>query len=456
MVADIPALFQGEIGVRVMERVAVVGAGFAGLVAATELQRRGIDVVVFEGAPQVGGLARSFKDDEGFSHDFGAHFITNHLAEALGIAEECRDVTRHGEAVFIGGRTRWYPLGLAMDPRYALSAIRAKFTRHSGQPRTAGESFRREYGETLTREVIEPLIRGWSGQGLDDLSPATVEKLPGGVIKTVWLFLAARLTKRAVAIGYSQEEPQSARVWHVYPEGGVGSIVSKLVGELGDKVHLDSPVDRIEVVEGKVRSVRSGGVDWPVDAVLSTVPVHILPRLISGNESLEYLSQFRYRPMVFVNVRLNGRDLLATATNWFPEADTPFFRVSEATVSMPWLAPEGKTVLTADYGCDLGDEIWSMTDHDLAELTLSGLKRHIPDVRKRYLGVSVLRTPIAYPVFLNQYETDRLQFARGTGIDGLHSIGRAGEFSHILMSDIYWRTKRTVETMLAKDLNASA
>jgi oxygen-dependent protoporphyrinogen oxidase len=160
--------------------------------------------------------------------------------------------------------------------------------------------------------------------------------------------------------------------------------------------------------------------------------------------------------MVFVNVRLKGRDLLATATNWFPEAETPFFRVSEATVSMPWLAPEGKTVLTADYGCDVGDEIWSMTDHDITELTLSGLERHIPDVRERYLGVSVLRTPIAYPVFLNDYEADRLRFAAGTGIDGLHSVGRAGEFAHILMSDIYWRTTRIVEAMLAEEIDASA
>ena len=66
--------------------VAIVGAGLAGLVAARELKRRGLPVVVYEAGRQVAGLATSFRDEEGFVCDFGAHFITNRLAAALGIA----------------------------------------------------------------------------------------------------------------------------------------------------------------------------------------------------------------------------------------------------------------------------------------------------------------------------------------------------------------------------------
>ena len=65
--------------------VAVVGAGLAGLLAARELRRRGISVTVYEAGRQVAGLARSFTDSDGFTYDFGAHFITNRLAAALGI-----------------------------------------------------------------------------------------------------------------------------------------------------------------------------------------------------------------------------------------------------------------------------------------------------------------------------------------------------------------------------------
>ena len=74
------------------------------------------------------------------------------------------------------------------------------------------------------------------------------------------------------------------------------------------------------------------------------------------------------------------------------------------------------------------------------------LKPIIKDARERYLGCKVLRTPIAYPVFLNEYESERERFNLSTGVDGLFSVGRNGEFSHIFMEDVYWRTmKRTRE-----------
>lgn len=429
-------------------RVAVVGAGFAGLVAASQLKRRGVDVAVYEAAPTIGGLARSFKDEDGFSHDFGAHFITNRLADSLGVADRCRLVERHGEAVFIDGHTRGYPFGLALDPRYAAGAVKARLRRHGGAAATAGEAFRRQYGDTLTDEVIAPLIQGWSGHGVDELSAATVEKIPGGILKTAWLYLVARVTKKAIAIGYSKDHAPSRGEWHVYPEGGLGTIIRSLADEVGDDVHVESPVEAILVDDGRIRGVTTNGVTHEVDAVFSTAPVHVLPKLISGDDSLDYLRAFRYRPMVFVNLRLVGRNLLATATNWFPESDTPFFRVSEATVSMPWLAPEGKTIITVDYGCLVGDDVWSLTEDEIADISLAGLERYIPDIRTRFIGVSVLKTPIAYPIFQIDYEADRRRFERGSGVEGLYSIGRNGEFAHILLGDVYSRTTNHVERFL--------
>jgi hypothetical protein len=61
----------------------------------------------------------------------------------------------------------------------------------------------------------------------------------------------------------------------------------------------------------------------------------------------------------------------------------------------------------------------------------------------------VLRQPLGYPVFHRSYEADRQRLERGTGIAGLLSIGRNGEFDHILMEDIYWRTLAKVEAWLA-------
>jgi hypothetical protein len=60
----------------------------------------------------------------------------------------------------------------------------------------------------------------------------------------------------------------------------------------------------------------------------------------------------------------------------------------------------------------------------------------------------VVRTPIAYPVYDLEYEADRQALERTTGVEGLLSVGRNGEFAHILMEDVYWRTQRRVHQWL--------
>jgi len=89
-----------------------------------------------------------------------------------------------------------------------------------------------------------------------------------------------------------------------------------------------------------------------------------------------------------------------------------------------------------------------MPDEQLAALCLEHISKLTSNASGRYLGCRVLKTPIAYPVFLNSYEQDRLKLEQSTGIENLLSIGRNGEFAHILMEDIYWRTLRKVRNLM--------
>ena len=423
--------------------IAILGAGFAGLVAADELTQRGIPVEVYEASPVIGGLARSFKDDEGFSLDFGAHFITNRLAAAIGVGDRCRTVRYYGESVWFEGSTSSYPFGLLRRPRLVLSAMRARTSR-APVAITAADLFRQRYGRALATEVAEPLIEAWSGMPATKLAAAVADKLSTSIPKTIWLRAAAFATRRAVAIGYCQEQPESANVWHVYPEEGISMLVNHLASKVEGGIRLQTPVEGIVVDGGAVRAVVVNGEERPVAAAISTAPVNVLAKMIRGTEDLAHLASFRYRPMVFVNLRLEGRDLLPDVVTWTPDREMPFFRLTEAPISMPWLAPEGKTIITADIGCEVGDEIWSADDESLARLCLEALEPIVSNAAGRYLGSKVLRTKIAYPVFDIAYEEERQTLAKGTGIEGLLSVGRNGEFDHLLMEDLYWRTLRRV------------
>lgn len=418
--------------------VAVIGAGLAGLTAATTLVRRGFDVTVLESGAQIGGLAATHRDPDGFSYDVGAHFVTNRLAAALGSGAACRRVTRYGEAVLVRGRTYAYPFGLIAEPRYAASALRAKLA-SARTPLHAAEWFERYVGRTLAREIALPLVEAWSGVPAERLSPDVGATLPS-TAHSLYLAIARRITGRPVASGYSRTSPEGATVWHVYPKDGVGTLVRALADRVPDRVELNSALEKIVVEDGAVRAVIVGGKRRDVSGVVSTLPLDVLATLVSGTDALQPLRQVRYRAMTFVSLRFAGRNLLRDVVLWTPDRRYDFFRLTEVPAAMPWLAPEGKTSVTADIGCDVGDAIWTTPDDVLAGLVLDQIRDIVPGAARRYLGAHVVRTRYAYPVFDLAYDAQRRAARRSLGVAGLLSVGRNGTFDHVFMEDVYWQT----------------
>ena len=427
--------------------VVILGAGLAGLTAANFLRQNNIPVLLFEAGNKIAGLAQSFHDEDGFTYDFGAHFITNRLAKAVGISEKCRTVRHYAETVWLDGKSYGYPFGLLRIPRMMTSGVTSKLTFSNPKPASAAEWFRTNYGSALADEVAIPLTEAWSGATADNLSPAVGDGISNSIPYTLWLKLASRLTHRAISCGYSRELPENASVYHVYPEGGIGALCQKLAAGLSGVIQLESPVEKILVEENRAAGIRVNGREIEAAAVISTAPINVLSKIVEGTDRLEYLSRFRYRPMVFVNLRLKGRGLLPDVVTWTPETQFPFFRLTETPLSMPWLAPADKTIITVDIGCEKGDEFWQMDEERLGEFCIEHLKPIIPDVRQRYEGCRVMRTPIAYPVFLREYETERQKLATGTGIENLYSIGRNGEFMHIFMEDVFERTRKKIQQL---------
>jgi protoporphyrinogen/coproporphyrinogen III oxidase len=168
-----------------VKRVAVVGAGMAGLGAARELQAAGVEVVVFEREPEIGGRARTAEID-GVPVDVGAQFIAAFCTEALaaaraaGIGEALRPrpqrsaiaaggaahPLRRGRDLLTGDllslRSRLHLFGLAiplvaaiplLDPYRLAEAARL-------DRRSADALVRRWAGGEAAELFVDPLLRG--------------------------------------------------------------------------------------------------------------------------------------------------------------------------------------------------------------------------------------------------------------------------------------------------------
>ena len=90
-----------------------------------------------------------------------------------------------------------------------------------------------------------------------------------------------------------------------------------------------------------------------------------------------------------------------------------------------------------------------MPDDELGELCVDHLDdRSSPASGDATSGAASLRTPIAYPVFLASTRRSAALRAVAPASRGCYSIGRNGEFAHILMEDVYWRTLRRMERVM--------
>ena len=197
-----------------------------------------------------------------------------------------------------------------------------------------------------------PLVEAWSGVPAEELAPSVADKIPQSIAETLRLRFAARRLRTApspsATAGRSRSRPASTTST---PSTASPTLCEAIADELGDVVQLSTPVEKIYVEDGVAVGVRAGGFDEAASAVISTAPINVLPKLVEGTDVLEPYRALPVPRLVLVNLKLGGRAAAARHDDVVARrATTRSSGSREATQSMPWLAPEGKTLVTADIG----------------------------------------------------------------------------------------------------------
>ncbi len=432
-------------------KVVVLGAGAAGLSAAWKLSEHGVDVEVLEAEPFVGGLSRTIHRDS-YLFDFGPHRF--HSDNPAVLAEICRLV---GDMPMKPRKTRVYFMGKYYD--YPLSASNLL----SSLPPSLGLACFADFLVTWLRSRINPAqddsFESWVvnrfGRRLYDIyfGPYT-SKVWGRDPSNLSANWAAQrvavvnlwdLVLRTIKVrhGYNNFHHSPYKPDFYYPLDGVGIIYERMAEEIsrnGGAIRLNSKVLQVNSIDGTVKNVVVADEDGNCEGVagdyfVSTLPVTSLIRSIRPSPPEAVLASadtLTYRAMIFLFLAVDKETISDDHWIYIPETNTIFNRVSEMKNFTPKAAPPGKTSLTVEITCDPGDDLWNMSETQLYDQSIQGLKEAGLVRPDQVLVHSFARSLYAYPTYDLKFEVNLGRLAYHLAeFSNLIVCGRQGLFSYI-------------------------
>lgn len=436
-------------------RVAVIGAGPAGLTAAYLLAKAGVPVTVLEADPRdVGGISRTVHY-KGYSFDIGGHRFFSKSREVEALWDEIlpHDMLERPRAsrIFYRGQFFSYPLkafealrklGVLESTLCGFSYLKAALFPNP-KPANFQEWVSNQFGarlfgiffKTYTEKVwgmdCREISADWAAQRIKGLSLG----------KAVWNSLFARAARAEKERGkVIKTLINSFR----YPRRGPGMMweaCAAKVKALGGEVRMGSRVTRCDYDpenrdrgEWRVSSVNGAGETETFSAahVISSTPVRQLARLLSPalpREATEAAQSLKYRD--FLTVALIYRHADSFDDNWIyiHEPHVKVGRIQNFKSWSPEMVPDAATSCYGlEYFCFEGDSLWDSTDEALLEMARREMETLGLAKATDFVDGTVVRQPKAYPVYDAEYtqHVARVREALEEHFPTLHLVGRNG------------------------------
>lgn len=379
-------------------KIAIIGAGYAGLAAAWDLARAGHNVIIYEAADYVGGLASGFKEphwdwsvEKFYHHWFASDKHMLGLIDELGLRDKVL-FPRPLTVMYHNGR--FYPFDSILNALkfpglgYGLDKIRFGFV---------GLYLRlTKNWQALEKTTVDAWMRKWAGDKVYELmwEPLVMGKFGERYYKTVnmaWMW--ARMHARTTRLGTF--------------EGGFQAFADlfaeKLRG-LGVQIRLSAKVELIKRAPdagGLVVQGEAGAETY--DRVLVTTSPALMARL-SPELPKDYLDGLlKLESMGAVVMVLALRQQLSTqGYYWFnlpKSAGFPMLALVEHTNFVPREKFGGDTIVYAGDYLEPSHEYFRLSDAELLERFLPAFKKINPAFERDWVKkIWVFKTAYAQPV----------------------------------------------------------
>jgi monoamine oxidase len=240
-------------------RVIVVGAGFTGLAAATELAEKGIDLLVLEARDRVGGRVESRDNQLGERIETGGQFFCEDMPEVTALA---RRLGKRFVKTPVDGAFTVQPEMAEEDAEQAYAGASAVRERMNGiEPRdpeiaglTVGAWLERQGDSAWAKAGFQSLVEG--------LWCRSINEIP------LWYLIDndRRVTNEIPELQYFLRDTMQG-------------LAEELAAGLGDKIVLDAAVSRIVRSDAGITVVSPAGA-FEAERVIVAVPPVMASRIV--------------------------------------------------------------------------------------------------------------------------------------------------------------------------------
>ncbi len=365
-------------------RVVVVGGGVAGLTAAHDLSAAGHDVVVLEGADEVGGKIRR-REVAGVTVDVGAEAMLNRRPEGVELARSLGLHVVHpsvaSSRIWTRGALRPLPRTLFGAPldlaQLGASGVLSPdgFARAGAEvvapvdaDPTVGDLIAARFGDEVTDRLVEPLLGGvYAGHAREISARAAAPQL-------------VAMAERGSIVEQAEALPVDDSPVFAGLAGGIGGLVDALAAGLD--VRTGDPVQDIRHVSGGFEA-RCARTSTTTEAVVIAVPAAPAAKLLSelAPAAASDLAAIEYASMAVVTLAFRVEDMVDTDASGFlvPPVDGRKIKASTFSFSKwDWVNEAGAAAGVAHLRTSIGrhreESSLQVTDQELVAVSLADLR----------------------------------------------------------------------------------
>lgn len=234
-----------------------------------------------------------------------------------------------------------------------------------------------------------------------------------------------------------------------YPKYGPGhlwTLVSKNIVKMGGNVIKNSKVTKINFKDNKIVSVCVGDVVYPVDILISSMPLKDFICSFNGNKNVpddvyRIAKGLPYRDFVTVGFLVNKLciknytkiktlgDIVPDCWIYVQDSSVKLLRIQIFNNWSPYLLKDPKKTvwIGAEYTCSENDEFWNLSNKKIMEFVSDELSKIGIIDKDDILDYHVEKVKKAYPSYFDTYSEIDKVINYVSKFDNLYCVGRNGQ-----------------------------